>query len=123
MFLIFELFHLYEVVGTVEGGRAPTKIKADLKKPIVNLACHPRLPVLVTCLILLRLLYLPNLKFANILTLVLMDAFSNFFPFLFQYVAYADGWIRAYNIHTYAVHYTLQREMDVTVFFLNIGHF
>lgn len=35
------------VVGTVEGGRAPTKIKTDLKKPIVNIACHPRLPVLV----------------------------------------------------------------------------
>ncbi|KAA8531720.1 hypothetical protein F0562_006562 [Nyssa sinensis] len=34
------------VVGTVEGGRAPMKIKTDLKKPIVNLACHPRLPVL-----------------------------------------------------------------------------
>lgn len=41
---------LHEVVGTVEGGRAPTKIKTDLKKPIVNLACHPRLPVLVRCL-------------------------------------------------------------------------
>ncbi|KAJ0097107.1 hypothetical protein Patl1_28747 [Pistacia atlantica] len=65
------------VVGTVEGGRAPTKIKTDLKKPIVNLACHPRLPVL--------------------------------------YVAYADGLIRAYNIHTYAVHYTLQREMRCLV--------
>ncbi|WOL05680.1 hypothetical protein Cni_G14409 [Canna indica] len=58
------------VVGTIEGGRPPTKIKTDLKKPIVNLACHPRLPVL--------------------------------------YVAYADGLIRAYNIQTYAVHYTLQ---------------
>ncbi|XP_045814148.1 uncharacterized protein LOC123907814 [Trifolium pratense] len=63
------------VVGTVEGGRAPTKIKTDLKKPIVNLACHPRLPVL--------------------------------------YVAYADGLIRAYNIHTYAVHYTLQLENTI----------
>ncbi|XP_021908379.1 uncharacterized protein LOC110822542 [Carica papaya] len=63
------------VVGTVEGGRPPTKIKTDLKKPIVNLACHPRLPVL--------------------------------------YVAYADGLIRAYNIHTYAVHYTLQ--LDNTI--------
>ncbi|XP_076883189.1 uncharacterized protein LOC143531871 [Bidens hawaiensis] len=58
------------VVGTVEGGRAPTKIKTDLKKPIVNLACHPRLAVL--------------------------------------YVGYTDGLIRAYNIHTYAVLYTLQ---------------
>ncbi|XP_044485392.1 uncharacterized protein LOC123210926 [Mangifera indica] len=63
------------VVGTVEGGRAPTKIKTDLKKPIVNIACHPRLPVL--------------------------------------YVAYADGLIRAYNIHTYAVHYTLQLENTI----------
>lgn len=63
------------VVGTVEGGRPPTKIKTDLKKPIVNLACHPRLPVL--------------------------------------YVAYADGLIRAYNIQTYAVHYTLQ--LDNTI--------
>lgn len=58
------------VVGTVEGGRTPTKIKPDLKKAIVNLACHPRLPVL--------------------------------------YVAYAEGLIWAYNIHTYVVHYTLQ---------------
>ncbi|XP_020584805.1 uncharacterized protein LOC110027638 isoform X2 [Phalaenopsis equestris] len=58
------------VVGTVEGGRPPTRIKTDLKKPIVNIACHPRLPVL--------------------------------------YVSYADGLIRAYNIQTYAVHYTLQ---------------
>lgn len=37
-----------QVVGTVEGGKAPTKIKTDLKKPVVNLACHPRLPVLVS---------------------------------------------------------------------------
>ncbi|KAG0484903.1 hypothetical protein HPP92_008982 [Vanilla planifolia] len=37
-----------ELVGTVEGGRPPTKIKTDLKKPIVNLYCHPRLPVLLT---------------------------------------------------------------------------
>jgi len=28
-----------------------------------------------------------------------------------QYVAYADGLIRAYNIQTYAVNYTLQRKM------------
>lgn len=41
------LFFINVVVGTVEGGRSPTKIKTDLKKPIVNLACHPRLPVLV----------------------------------------------------------------------------
>lgn len=53
-----------------------------------------------------------------------MDTFSNFLPFIFQYVAYADGWIRAYNIQTYAVHYTLQREMGVTLsFLLNIWQF
>ncbi|KAI4386694.1 hypothetical protein MLD38_004605 [Melastoma candidum] len=71
------------VVGTVEGGRAPTKIKTDLKKPIVNLACHPRLPVL--------------------------------------YVAYAEGLIRAYNIHTYAVLYTLQ--LDNTIKLIGAGAF
>ncbi|GAB4847006.1 hypothetical protein Ancab_026018 [Ancistrocladus abbreviatus] len=71
------------VVGTVEGGRAPTKIKTDLKKPIVYLACHPRLPVL--------------------------------------YVAYAEGLIRAYNIHTYAVLYTLQ--LDNTIKLLGAGDF
>ncbi|KAM2026148.1 hypothetical protein FF2_018460 [Malus domestica] len=71
------------VVGTVEGGRVPTKIKTDLKKPIVNLACHPRHPVL--------------------------------------YVAYADGLIRAYNIHTYAVHYTLQ--IDNTIKLIGAGAF
>ncbi|KAK7309225.1 hypothetical protein RJT34_05777 [Clitoria ternatea] len=71
------------VVGTVEGGRAPTKIKTDLKKPIVNLACHPRLAVL--------------------------------------YVAYAEGLIRAYNIHTYAVHYTLQ--IDNTIKLIGAGAF
>ncbi len=27
-------------------------------------------------------------------------------------MAYADGLIRAYNIHSYAVHYTLQREIE-----------
>ncbi|KAG0486664.1 hypothetical protein HPP92_008759 [Vanilla planifolia] len=71
------------VVGTVEGGRPPTKIKTDLKKPIVNLYCHPRLPVL--------------------------------------YVAYADGLIRAYNIQTYAVHYTLQ--LDSTIKLLGASSF
>ncbi|KAJ8625097.1 hypothetical protein MRB53_033627 [Persea americana] len=71
------------VVGTVEGGRAPTKIKTDLKKPIVNLACHPRLPIL--------------------------------------YVAYAEGLIRAYNIQTYAVHYTLQ--LDNTIKLIGAGAF
>jgi hypothetical protein len=50
--LILELFCMHEVVGTVEGGRAPTKIKTDLKKPVVNLACHPRLPVLVSYMFL-----------------------------------------------------------------------
>ncbi|KAJ7550942.1 hypothetical protein O6H91_07G125900 [Diphasiastrum complanatum] len=34
------------VVGTVEGARAATKIKTDLKKPISELACHPRSPLL-----------------------------------------------------------------------------
>ncbi|CAK9166457.1 unnamed protein product [Ilex paraguariensis] len=71
------------VVGTVEGGKAPTKIKTDLKKPIVNLACHPRLPVL--------------------------------------YVAYQDGLIRAYNINTYAVYYTLQ--LDNTIKLMGAGAF
>ncbi|CAH9060859.1 unnamed protein product [Cuscuta epithymum] len=71
------------VVGTVEGGKAPTKIKTDLKKPIVNLACHPRLPVL--------------------------------------YVAYAEGLVRAYNIHTYAVLYTLQ--LDNTIKLIGAGAF
>ncbi|KAK4393322.1 hypothetical protein Sango_1803000 [Sesamum angolense] len=71
------------VVGTVEGGKAPTKIKTDLKKPIVNLACHPRLHAL--------------------------------------YVAYQDGLIRAYNIHTYAVQYTLQ--LDNTIRLQGAGAF
>ncbi|XP_068636702.1 uncharacterized protein [Aristolochia californica] len=71
------------VVGTIEGGRAPTKIKTDLKKPVVNLACHPRLPVL--------------------------------------YVAYADGLVRAYNIQTYAVLYTLQ--LDPTIKLIGVGAF
>lgn len=71
------------VVGTVEGGRPPTRIKTDLKKPIVNIACHPRLPVL--------------------------------------YVGYADGLIRAYNILTYAVLYTLQ--LDNTTKLAGAGAF
>lgn len=71
------------VVGIIEGGRAPTKIKTDLKKPVVNIACHPRLPVL--------------------------------------YVAYAEGLIRAYNIHTYAVLYTLQ--LDNTIKLIGAGAF
>ncbi|KAL9268350.1 hypothetical protein AKJ16_DCAP18000 [Drosera capensis] len=74
---------LHIVVGTVGGGRAPTKIKTDLKKPIVNLACHPQQPVL--------------------------------------YVAYAEGLIQAYNIHTYAVLYTLQ--LDNTIKLLGAGAF
>ncbi|KAJ8764503.1 hypothetical protein K2173_006243 [Erythroxylum novogranatense] len=69
------------VVGTVEGGRPPTKIKTDIKKLIVHLACHPRLPVL--------------------------------------YVAYADGSIRAYNIHNYSFHYSLQ--LDNTIKLLGAG--
>ncbi|XP_047964874.1 uncharacterized protein LOC125209315 [Salvia hispanica] len=71
------------VVGTVVGGKAPTKIKTDLKKPIVNLACHPRLPVL--------------------------------------YVAYQDGLVRAYNIQSYAVLYTLQ--LDNTIKLQGAGAF
>ncbi|PSS21303.1 Actin cytoskeleton-regulatory complex protein [Actinidia chinensis var. chinensis] len=84
--IVFFGFHrrmTVTVVGTVEGGRAPTKIKTDLKKPIVNLACHPRHPLL--------------------------------------YVAYADGLIRAYDIHSYAVHYTLQ--LDNTIKLLGAGAF
>ncbi|XP_037460268.1 uncharacterized protein LOC119331201 [Triticum dicoccoides] len=73
------------VVGTVEGGRPPTKIKTDLKKPIVNLACHPRLPVF--------------------------------------YVAYAEGLVRAYNVQTYAVHYTLQLPVDSTIKLMGAGAF
>ncbi|MBA0833905.1 hypothetical protein Goarm_006315, partial [Gossypium armourianum] len=46
--VVFFGFHKrMSVTGTIEGGRPPTKIKTDLKKPVVNLACHPRLPVLV----------------------------------------------------------------------------
>ncbi|XP_019054695.1 PREDICTED: uncharacterized protein LOC104605594 isoform X2 [Nelumbo nucifera] len=68
---------------SVTGGKAPTKIKTDLKKPIINLACHPRLPVL--------------------------------------YVGYAEGLIRAYNVYTYAVHYTLQ--LDTTIKLIGAGAF
>lgn len=35
------------VVGTLEGVKAATKVKMDLKKPITQLACHPRHPILV----------------------------------------------------------------------------
>jgi hypothetical protein len=35
------------VVGTIEGVKAASKIKTDLRKPITELACHPRHPVLV----------------------------------------------------------------------------
>ncbi|GLJ44307.1 hypothetical protein SUGI_0927300 [Cryptomeria japonica] len=71
------------VVGTVEGGRPPTKIKTDLKKPVVNLACHPRSPLL--------------------------------------YVAYVDGLVRAYNIQSFTVHYTLQ--IDNSIKLLGAGAF
>lgn len=77
MFLILEPFHLHEVVGTVEGGRAPTKIKTDVKKPVVNLACHPRLPALVNILLEIFLLstrYLWKIVHASLSTLELMDA-------------------------------------------------
>ncbi|CAK7337638.1 unnamed protein product [Dovyalis caffra] len=80
------------VVGTIDGGRAPTKIKTDLKKPIVNLACHTRLPVLIR-----------------------LDSDNT------EFVAYADGLIRAYNIHSYAVHYTLQ--LDNTIKLIGAGSF
>ncbi|MCO5598491.1 hypothetical protein L7F22_052588 [Adiantum nelumboides] len=63
------------VVGTVEGTKGVTKIKTDLKKPITELACHPRSPLL--------------------------------------YVAYLDGIVRAYNIQSFNVHYTLQ--LDSTI--------
>eukprot|EP00249_Psilotum_nudum_P034386 c53380_g1_i1 orf=3-1235(-) len=63
------------VVGTVEGARAATKIKTDLKKPITFLACHPRSPLL--------------------------------------YVAYLDGVVRAYNIQTFGVQYTLQIDSSI----------
>jgi hypothetical protein len=36
------------VVGTVEGVKVATKVKMDMKKPIMQLACHPRQPHLVT---------------------------------------------------------------------------
>lgn len=50
-------------------------------------------------------------------SLMLMTYFNPILPgidFIFfpsQYVAYAEGLIRAYNIQSYAIHYTLQREM------------
>ncbi|KAF9605441.1 hypothetical protein IFM89_017460 [Coptis chinensis] len=84
--VVFFCFHRrmsVTVVGTIEGGKAPTKIKTDMKKPIVNLVCHPRLPVL--------------------------------------YVAYADGLIQAYYIHTYVVHCTLQ--FDTTIKLIGAGAF
>ncbi|TQD81479.1 hypothetical protein C1H46_032972 [Malus baccata] len=40
---------------------------------------------------------------------------------ILEYVAYADGLIRAYNIHTYAVHYTLQ--IDNTIKLIGAGAF
>ncbi|KAF9678466.1 hypothetical protein SADUNF_Sadunf07G0037900 [Salix dunnii] len=91
------------VVGTVDGGRAPTKIKTDLKKPIVNLACHTRHPVLINW----------------IQTLPRSDPVQ--VPITAYYVAYADGLIRAYNIHSYAVHYTLQ--LDNTIKLIGAGAF
>lgn len=41
------------VVGTVEGVKTATKVKMDLKKPITQLACHPRHPVLVSPLLVI----------------------------------------------------------------------
>lgn len=43
--------------------------------------------------------------------------------FLIQYVAYQDGLIRAYNIHTYAVNYTLQRKIGATLLYYFIFYF
>lgn len=34
------------VAGNVEGGRAPTKIKTNLEKPIVNIVFNPQSPLL-----------------------------------------------------------------------------
>lgn len=108
-------WHMLVVVGTVEGGRAPTKIKTDLKKPIVNLACHPRLPVLVTYCFPFFSLFSLKRSFCPFPSRVLLMPNAYCFLFQLQYVAYADGLIRAYNIHTYAVHYTLQRELHFTM--------
>lgn len=63
-----------QVVGTVVGGKVPTKIKTDLKKPIVNLACHPRLPVLVRIstgmLLKLQILLLISLRVCQIVPML-----------------------------------------------------
>ena len=108
----FNAFFLLLVVGTVEGGRPPTKIKTDLKKPIVNLACHPRLPVFVSTTI-----HLLSLHTKMIALIVPSSFFLPWHAYLyFQYVAYAEGLVRAYNVQTYAVHYTLQRNMRCFVF-------
>lgn len=45
--LIFQVALCKTVVGTVEGVKSASKVKMDLKKPITELACHPRHPVLV----------------------------------------------------------------------------
>ncbi|RDX80621.1 hypothetical protein CR513_38809, partial [Mucuna pruriens] len=91
------------VVGTFEGGRAPTKIKTDLKKPIVNLACHPRLPVL-----------------KDLVSSLSSNHTSALF-FLTSLLLCPKGLIRAYNIYTYAVHYTLQ--IDNTIKLNGAGAF
>lgn len=44
-------------------------------------------------------------------------------PVLFQYVAYAEGLIRAYNIQTYAVHYTLQRKITIASYKYHFNYF
>jgi hypothetical protein len=48
----------------------------------------------------------------TLLDIIVKGYLINTSLFSFQYVAYADGLIRAYNIHTYAVHYTLQSKMS-----------
>nr|CAB3494008.1 unnamed protein product [Digitaria exilis] len=42
---------------------------------------------------------------------------------ILEYVAYAEGLIRAYNIQTYAVHYTLQLAVDSTIKLMGAGAF
>jgi hypothetical protein len=58
------------VVGTVDRGRPPTKIKTDLIKLIVSMTCHPCLPVLInshifTCFCLKKVTFLFNLSWTS----------------------------------------------------------
>ncbi|WVZ25767.1 hypothetical protein V8G54_004311 [Vigna mungo] len=84
------------VVGTVEGGRAPTKIKTDLKKPVVNLACHP--PISSDEFLMLMIYFNPMLfEF-------------DWIVFPSQYVAYAevDNTIKLVGAGAFAFHPTLE---------------